>query len=106
MSTPAATRWTSVRGAGPYSAIAPDPRAPTVRPTIGEPVVTALASQLGDAGALSTMNAASALEASPQPMPWSIRPAMSGATLWTSVSRSVPAAVTAGAANATGRRPT
>src|SRR4051812_2833520 len=39
-------------------------------------------------------------------MPWSIRPAMSGATLWTSVSTSVPAAVINSAASATGRRPT
>ena len=44
-------------------------------------VATALASQLGDGGALSTMNAASALEASPQPRPCSMRPAISGATL-------------------------
>jgi hypothetical protein len=47
--------------------------------------------------ALSMMNAATALEARPQPIPWSPRPAMSGATLWTSVSTSVPAAVTASA---------
>src|SRR3954454_7051389 len=73
---------------------------------MGEPVVTALASQLGDAGALSTTNTASALEASPQPMPCSTRPVMSGTTLWTSVSTSVPAAVIRSAASATGRRPT
>src|SRR3954465_1763001 len=94
-----------VRGAGPYSASAPEARAPRVRPTIGDPVVTALASQLGEDGALSTMNAARGREARPQPIPWSTRPAMSGPTLWTSVSTSVPAAVTASAASATGRRP-
>ena len=80
-----------MRGAGPYSARAPEASAPSVRPTIGEPVVTALASQLGETGALSTTNAASALDASPQPTPCSIRPAISGATPWTSVSTSVPA---------------
>jgi hypothetical protein len=84
-------------GAGPYWASAPEPRAPRVRPAIGDPVVTALASQLGEGGALSTMNAAAVLEAGPRPIPWSPRPAMSGATLWTSVSTSVPAAVTASA---------
>src|SRR3954447_10050019 len=95
-----------MRGAGPYSASAPDASAPSVRPTIGEPVVTALAIQLGEVGALSTMNAASALDANLQPMPWSILPAISGPTLWTWVSTRVPTAVTTSAASATGRRPT
>jgi hypothetical protein len=44
-STPTRSRYASVRGAGPYSASAPEPRAPIVRPVIGDAVVTALASE-------------------------------------------------------------
>ena len=94
-----------MRGAGPYSASAPEPSAPRVSPIIGDAVVTALPRAPVEGGALSMTNAAIALEASPHPRPCRKRPVISGVTLCTSVSTSVPAAVNPRARRATVRRP-
>src|SRR5674476_645511 len=64
--------YTSCRGHGANCTSAPDPIAPTVRPTLGAWLEATAASQTGVVGAASTMYAVRQLLASPAPTPMSI----------------------------------